>query len=130
MIIATVAGNSCKDATTREAGSSTVTGFSIAGETGFGDRKQTHFFSCSIWGARGVALEQHILKGSKLTVTGEYSEREYEGKVYKEINVTNVALQGGGQGGQQQAPQQTASQGNGGGAPIGGDEVPFAPSYF
>ena len=111
MIQVILTGNACKDAETRVAGNTTVTGFSIACESGFGDRKQTHFFSCSIWSARGKALEQHITKGCKLTVIGEFSEREYNEKMYKEVNVSEVALQGGGQQ-QQNAPVSNAGQEN------------------
>lgn len=108
MINVTVAGRLGKDAETREAGSSTVCGFSVAGNTGFGDRKQTHWFECSLWGNQGLALAQYLKKGQQVTVIGEYSEREYQGKQYKEIRVHSVELQGAGDGQQQ-------SQGNNGG---------------
>lgn len=121
MINVTVAGRLGKDAETRQAGNSSVTGFSVAGDTGFGDRKQSHWFNCSLWGNQGAALQQYLLKGQQVTVIGEYSEREYEGKAYKELRVNSIELQGGGQsqgqqsqqnnqGYQQQAPQQFNNQ--------------------
>lgn len=124
MINVTVAGRLGKDAETRQAGNSSVTGFSVAGDTGFGDRKQSHWFNCSLWGNQGAALQQYLLKGQQVTVIGEYSEREYEGKAYKELRVNSIELQGGGQSqGQQnnqnqgyqqpqqnQAPQQFSNQ--------------------
>ena len=107
MINVTVAGRVGKDAETRQAGNSSVTGFSVAGDTGFGDRKQSHWFNCSLWGKRGEAMQQYLTKGQEVVVIGEYSEREYNGKQYKELNVLDVKLMGGSQSqGQQQNNQQ------------------------
>ena len=105
MINVTVAGRLGKDAELRQAGSSQVCSFSVAGDTGFGDKKQSHWFNCSLWGNQGAALQQYLLKGQQVTVIGEFSEREYEGKAYKELRVNSIELQGGGQG-QQQGQQQ------------------------
>lgn len=118
MINVTVAGRLTKDAELRPVGSSQVCSFSVASDTGFGDRKQTHFFECSLWGNQGAALQQYLKKGNPVTVIGEFSEREYNGKQYKELRVNSIELQGGGQSqgqqsqqsqgynNQQQAPQQ------------------------
>lgn len=106
MINVTLAGRVGKDAETRQAGNSSVTGFSVAGDTGFGDRKQSHWFNCSLWGKRGEAMQQYLTKGQEVVVIGEYSEREYNGKQYKELNVLDVKLMGGQSQGQQQNQQQ------------------------
>ena len=111
MINVTVAGRVGKDAETRQAGNSSVTGFSVAGDTGFGDRKQSHWFNCSLWGKRGEAMQQYLTKGQEVVVIGEYSEREYNGNKYKELNVLDVKLMGGSQSqGQQQNNQQQGNQ--------------------
>ena len=111
MINVTVAGRLGKDAETRQAGNSSVTGFSVAGDTGFGDRKQSHWFNCSLWGKRGEAMQQYLNKGQEVVVIGEYSEREYNGNKYKELNVLDVKLMGGSQSqGQQQNNQQQGNQ--------------------
>lgn len=121
MIEVIVAGNLTKDAELRPAGNSQVCGFSVAADTGFGDKKQTMFFSCSLWGNQGAALAQYLKKGNPVTVIGEMSEREYDGKQYKEIRVNSIKLQGSrsdnqqnNQGYQQpqqnQAPQQFNNQ--------------------
>ena len=115
MINVTVAGRLGKDAETRQAGNSSVTGFSVAGDTGFGDRKQSYWFNCSLWGKRGEAMQQYLNKGQEVVVIGEYSEREYNGNKYKELNVLDVKLMGGSQSqGQQQSNQgyQQPSQNN------------------
>ena len=41
-----------KDAEVRQTQNSTVAGFSVAVDVGYGDRKQTFWFDCSIWGKR------------------------------------------------------------------------------
>lgn len=94
MINVTVAGRLGKDSELRQAGNSQVLGFSLAGDTGFGDRKQSHWFNCSLWGNQGAALQQYLLKGQQVTVIGEYSEREHDGKQYKELRVNQIELQG------------------------------------
>lgn len=110
MITVIVAGRLGKDSELRQAGSSQVLSFSVAGDTGFGDRKQSHWFECSLWGNQGVALQQYLKKGQQASIVGEFSEREYNGKQYKELRVNQIELQGGGQSqGQQQNNQQ---QGN------------------
>lgn len=93
MIITTVAGNVGKDAELRDAGGASVLGFSVAGTAGWGDREQTLWFNCSIWGKRGESLAQYIKKGTRVTVIGELSQREYEGKQYLELRVEHIKLQ-------------------------------------
>ena len=112
MISTTIAGRIGKDAVVREAGSTTVCSFPVAVDVGYGDKKNTHWFDCSLWGKRGETLCQYLTKGSQVTVTGEQDEREYNDKVYKTLRVNDVALQGGGksESRQQQAPKQQAYQ--------------------
>ena len=79
MINVTVAGRLGKDSELRQAGQSQVLSFSVAGDTGFGERKQSHWFNCSLWGNQGAALQQYLLRGQQVTVIGEFSEREHNG---------------------------------------------------
>lgn len=83
-----------KDAVTRQAGNNSVTGFSGACNVGYGDKKQVLWFNCSIWGDRGAKLEQYLLKGQQVWVSGELSQREYESKQYMEVNVSQIDLVG------------------------------------
>ena len=94
MINITVAGRLGKDAEVKQVGSSTVCSFSVAGDTGFGDRKQSHWFDCSLWGKQGEALVHYLRKGQQVTVIGEFSEREHNGKYHKELRVNQIELQG------------------------------------
>lgn len=91
----TIAGRLTKDATTREAGSDKVTGFSVAVDDRQGKEKSTLFFDCSMWGKRGETLAQYLVKGSQVTVSGDLGTREYEGKTYLTLRVADVSLQGG-----------------------------------
>ena len=111
MITVSIAGRLTRDAELRQAGSSQVCGFSVAADTGFGDKKQAHFFSCSLWGNQGAAIAQYLRKGTPVTISGEYSEREYDGKQYKELRVNQIELQGS-KGDNQQNNQQQPSQNN------------------
>jgi single-strand DNA-binding protein len=91
----TIAGRLTKDATTRDAGSDKVTGFSVAVDDRNGKEKTTLFFDCSIWGKRGESLAQYLTKGTSVTASGDLGTREYEGKTYLTLRVDQVTLQGG-----------------------------------
>ena len=106
MITVTIAGRLTKDAELRQAGSSQVCGFSVAADTGFGDKKQAHFFGCSLWGNQGAAIAQYLRKGTPVTISGEYSEREYDGNQNKKLRANQIELQGS-KGDNQQQPQQS-----------------------
>ena len=85
-----------KDAEVRQTQNSTVAGFSVAVDVGYGDRKQTFWFDCSIWGKRAESgLIDYLKKGQQVAISGDYSEREHEGKVYKQIRVDDLDLMGG-----------------------------------
>ena len=76
----TIAGNVGKDAQTRTAGQDTVTSFSVAVNDGWGDKKRTLWFDCSVWGKRGKALAQHLTKGTKVAA------------LFKEISANEVKI--------------------------------------
>jgi len=79
-----------------------VLGFSVAVDDGYGDSKRTLWFECSLFGKRGQSLEGALTKGKQVTVSGDFSTREYEGKTFMTVNVNDVTLQGGGNERQQQ----------------------------
>jgi single-strand DNA-binding protein len=99
MIICTIAGRLTRDAELRTAGETAVLNFTVAVDSGYGERKQTLFFGCALWGTRGEKLEDYLTKGKAVTVSGELGTRAYvsrEGKDKTELTlrVTDVALQG------------------------------------
>jgi single-strand DNA-binding protein len=123
-----IAGRITKDAELRRTQSGDeVAGFSVAvsnGKDKQGNWRDSTFYDCSLFGKRASALVNALSKGTNVTVTGRPSAREYNGKVYLQCIVDQVALQGGprSQEGQQH-------QDSGGGYAGLDDEVPFAPEW-
>jgi len=91
----TIAGRLTKDAETRDAGGSRVTGFSVAVDNWDGKTKGTLFFDASWWGDRGEKMAQYLTKATAVTVSGDLGTREHNGKTYLTIRVSDVTLQGG-----------------------------------
>jgi single-strand DNA-binding protein len=111
-----------KDAVVRVTTSGTsVTGWSVAVDSGFGDKKQTLWFDCALWGERGTKIATYIKKGDRIGVTGEIGTREHEGKTYHTLNVQNVTLLGA-KGGESAKP---AAANSGASAADPSDEIPF-----
>lgn len=81
-----------KDAVVRDAADQKATGFSLAMDDGFGDKKQTLWFDVTGWGKRYAGAAAHLLKGTQVVVTGELGEREHEGKVYKTLRLLTLDL--------------------------------------
>ena len=103
----TIAGRIGRDAEVRTAGADKVCGFTVAVDSRQGREKVTNWWRISLWGKRGEALAQYLTKGSNVTISGEFSLSEYEGKPQLNIRANEVALQGGGQASGQPA-QRTA----------------------
>lgn len=128
MNVMTASGNIGKDAAIRQAGSSTVTGFPVAVRAGFGQREQTIWLDCAIWGKRGDALMPYLVKGQQVVVSGELSTREHNGKTYLQLKCNNVTLVGGNAGSQDQGGGQQQSQSQGSNPPPSDDfddSIPF-----
>lgn len=92
--------------------------FSVAEDVGFGDKKVTNWWKCSLWGKQAEGpLAGFLKKGQQVVVFGEVTQREFEKDGQKrlsmEIRVNAVQLAGGKEQGQQSAPapKQNASTG-------------------
>lgn len=91
----TIAGNIGKAAELRQTqNGDAVASFNVA-VNDKRDKDQTYWFTCTLWGKRAQALSQYLTKGQKVTVQGDLTTREYEGKTYLQVNVADVVLQGG-----------------------------------
>lgn len=129
MITITVAGNAGKDAVAKTTqGGDSYCRFSLPGTSGFGEREQTVWFDVTKWGKGADGLARHILKGTPVTVTGELSTREHEGKTYLQIRADRVKLQGTRAGQQNDRDWQkdyghTEPRGGGGGSPAYQDDI-------
>ena len=130
MQIIMIAGNVGKDAVLRRTQSGdAVLGFSVAvnnGKDANGNKRESVWYDCSVWGNRAEALAQYITKGTKLAITGRPTARAHDGKAYLGISVNELTIQGGGsdsgqRGGNQGGGGYDQGGGYGGGSSSGGD---------
>lgn len=73
--------------------------FSLACDTGWGDRKKTDWFRCTLWGERGEKLLDYLKKGTQVVALGEvslntYQDKEGYDKSNLDLNVRDVWLVG------------------------------------
>ena len=101
-----------KDAVTRfTQGGKSVTGFSAAFDTGWGDNKKVHWLDVSGWGDRYEKVAQYLTKGSQVLIEGDIGTREHDGKTYLTLTLSDLKLIGGkqesqgGGSGERQRPQ-------------------------
>lgn len=84
-----------KDAVVRHTQSGdAVASFSVAVDSGFGDKKSSTWFDCSFWGKRAETVGPMIRKGDRIGLVGELATREHEGKTYLTLRVGDVTLLG------------------------------------
>jgi single-strand DNA-binding protein len=103
-----ITGNLGKDCRTAQVGQHTVCNFALAVKSGFGDRQQTLWVDCALWGKQAESkLVQYLVKGQQVALSGEVGTKEHEGKVYLTLKVSSIDLIGSAaQNSNQQAPQQ------------------------
>lgn len=89
-------GNLGKDCRKGEAGGTAVLNFNIGVKSGYGDKEQTLWVDCALWGKQAESkLADYLVKGQKVAVTGELGQREHEGKNYLTLRVASIDLCGG-----------------------------------
>lgn len=104
MLIVTIAGNLGKDAEYKQTQSGKgFCSFPVAATVGYGESKSTVWVDVTRWGEGAQGLSRHLRKGSKVTVLGELSTREHNGKTYLQCRADHVALQGERSGGSEGA---------------------------
>ena len=96
MNLFTATGHIGKDAATRTTPSGkSVTGFSVAVKSGYGDNEKTVWVDCGCWGDRYQKLAPYLTKGTLVAVSGELSTFEADnGKTYLKLRVNDVTLCG------------------------------------
>ena len=127
----TIAGNIGRNAETRTTGGGDkVTSWTVAVEERQGQDKRTIWFDCSLWGVRGEKLAEYLTKGGKVSVSGDLSTREHEGKTYLTIRADQVTLMGSKPEGQREErePQRGSAPAGGRGNDID-DSIPFAAEW-
>lgn len=96
MIVTTVIGNLGADCRTNTVSGTAVCNFTVAGKSGFGDREQTLWFDCALWGKQAESkLVDYLKKGQLVAVSGELGEKEHNGKTYHTLRVDKIRLCGG-----------------------------------
>lgn len=102
-------GNDCRKGMS---GTSAVVNFSVAMKSGYGDKQQTIWVDCALWGSKAEGrLPEFLVKGAQVAVHGEMGTREHEGKTYITCRVSDLTLIGGRQDGAQAQQHQQQMQG-------------------
>lgn len=57
-----------------------VTSFTLANNTGYGDNERTNWIDCVAWNKSAENICKFFTKGSRITVVGELTTRQYEDK--------------------------------------------------
>jgi|SRR5690554_608403 len=96
MNVLTATGNLGQDCKTNNVGGTAVCNFSVAMKAGFGDKAQTVWLDCSLWGkAAEGRLPEYLVKGQQVAVSGELSTFEADnGKTYLKLRCNSVDLIG------------------------------------
>ncbi|MDR5867972.1 single-stranded DNA-binding protein [Halomonas koreensis] len=112
-------------------GGTSVAGFPVAVDVGYGDNKTTLWLDASIWGKRAESgLIQYLVKGQQVWVAGEIGTREFQKRdgapgFAVTLKVQEISLAGSPQGQQQNggyASGQPRQQGGNYGQPQGGQQ--------
>jgi len=74
----TVAGQLGKDSELKTVGQDQVLSFSVADSQG--REKPTIWWRCQLWGKRATSLQQYLVKGTAVTISGSVSQRTYTDK--------------------------------------------------
>lgn len=136
MNVFSATGNLGKDCRKGNAGNTAVLNFSIGVKSGFGDKEQTLWLDCAIFGKQAESkLGDYLVKGQQVAVSGELGTREHEGKVYLTLRVNSIDLVGGKKESgsnpasqQQSRPQQSQQAAPPDVDPLD-DGIPFAPMH-
>lgn len=112
----TIAGNVGKDAVLRVTPNGKhIASFSLPAKSGFGDNEKTSWLQCKMFGAMAEKLSASVLKGGKVTVTGEFVLEEWTKDDGTKVSTPTILVRDidlpPKQNGQQQGrPQQSRGQ--------------------
>ena len=96
-------------------GGDSVVSFSVAVKSGYGDKAQTTWANCAMFGKRGEAVLKYLTKGQLVGVSGEATLRKYTRKdgvegVSLDVRVNDLTLLGGKADRPEQAVEQKPAQ--------------------
>ena len=85
--------------------------FSVAENVGWGERKTTKWWNCTLFGKQAEgSLMDYLTKGASVFIVGEVSFSEYEGKTYNNVTIKHIELVGSRGDSQQQNAAHKAPQ--------------------
>ena len=117
----TASGNIGRDAEQRWTPSGkAVAHFSLPVKQGYGEHEKTSWVKCVLLGAKAEKLPQHLTKGTKVTVTGEFVMEEWTDQQGSKRSAPSIIVSSidfgasksadsGHSGNQQRSPQQQQS---------------------
>ena len=96
MNVLTATGNLGQDCKTNNINGTAVVNFSVAMKSGYGEKAQTVWLDCSLWGKQAESrLPEFLVKGQQVAVSGELSTFEADnGKTYLKLRCNSVDLIG------------------------------------
>ena len=96
MNLLALTGNLGGDCKTNSVSGTAVANFSVGMSSGWGDKKQTVWLDCALWGKQAESgLIDYLTKGQQVALTGELGTREHDGKTYLTLRVASIDLVGG-----------------------------------
>ena len=127
MLKATLAGRVGKDAVHKSLRDGTdVCNFSVACDVGYGEGKSTVWVDVAKFGKGAKGLTGYVRKGDPITVVGDLSTREHDGKTYIKCRADEVVLQGKSDSrGERRQPYEEPPQQQGGYDDLDADSIPF-----
>lgn len=122
-------GKDCRIGT----GQTPMVSFGVGVKSGWGDKAQTIWIDCTLWGKQAESrLPEFLLKGAQVAVSGELGTREHDGKTYLTCRVASIDLAGGKRDEQPAPRQQARPQPSQQAAPPDSfdEDLPFAPAHY
>lgn len=110
-------GNLGGDAETRfTQNGDAIVSFSVGVKSGYGEKASATWARCSMFGKRGQAVADYLVKGQLVGIVGELTIREYqtksgETKTSADVRVNDLTLLGKRDGEQKQQKQAPATSG-------------------
>ena len=86
-----ISGNLVKDMEVTTTKKTDIGNIVIANNRGYGDDQRTTFVRCSLFGKRVESMEEYLVKGAKVLITGtlDIVSKEIEGDY---VNFTNILI--------------------------------------
>lgn len=121
----TIVGNVGQDPQSIQGQRGNAASFSVGVSFGGGQNKTTEWFDCTAWSDKQAeSILQYVSKGMRITVLGDLTFQEYQGKQQKKVKIHRYHTMGGSQ------PQQGQQQGQQQGRQPGGYQYQTPPQGY